>query len=226
MSTDEKEYRHPSYGLIGFSRVNGDPGQLFGSSLEKHHGFIELRISPGVRRHSLSHDSYMDEGRPFITVWLSAAQFAEFITTPNMGVGVPCTINSLGGKHIEKAPVERTEVEEVRDGFKDTTNELARYMTSFARRMEDVFSKGTPPSKKDKEDLRGAYANIVQHVKSNMPFIVDQFHEATERMVTAAKAEADAWLTRVLVAAGIKSLNEGTVKVEAPPKQLQDGNRT
>ncbi len=56
---------------------------------------------------------------------------------------------------------------------------------------------------------------MTQQLESNAPFVVNQFHEATERVVTAAKLEIEAFTTNVLHAAGMHAIAESGL-----PKQL------
>lgn len=34
MNKEEKEFKHPSFGMLGFSRVNGNSGYLFGTNVQ------------------------------------------------------------------------------------------------------------------------------------------------------------------------------------------------
>jgi hypothetical protein len=217
MGEDDKEFRHESYGLVGFSRITGDSGRLFGSSLPNQHAFMRLRIMPGMRNHHLSKDWYHADrdtngGRDYIEVDLSPSQFAELLTSMNMGDGVPCTIRRLDGRKIEAAPDELLESEQIREDFGEKTNELAKMMKGFKARMKEIFDKKTPVSQKDKEELRKDYDQVIQHVESNLPFVIDQFHKAAGKIITHAKAEVDAFLTHAVMAAGFKSIAEGKNK--------------
>jgi len=55
---------------------------------------------------------------------LSAAQFAELLTTMNVGSGVPCT-RYIEGKRIQDPPDMKLEVEKVQDSFKQDMKDLA-----------------------------------------------------------------------------------------------------
>ena len=113
MSDEEPKEKHPAYGMVGFYRVSGNPGRLFGSSLKNHESYIALRIGTGERIHSNGWDRYYGSLRgEHVEVMLSSAQFAELLTSMNVGNGVPCTIAYLGGKKVERAP-EDAEIEVV-----------------------------------------------------------------------------------------------------------------
>ena len=87
MSDKDEILTHPSYGMVQFSRVTGGNCRLFGSALEGHNHRIELRIFEAEMH--IDHDLHME--RPYgkgqiIEVALSAAQFAELLTTMNSSI--------------------------------------------------------------------------------------------------------------------------------------------
>jgi hypothetical protein len=106
MSDDRKEYKHPSYGMIAFNRsMGGRPTRLFGSPLEEHYGTVRVVIGTGTRIHESNMDRYHGSLRgEHIEVEMSAAQFAEVLTSMNQGSGIPCTIRYINGKPIEDPP--------------------------------------------------------------------------------------------------------------------------
>ena len=219
---DEKEFRHVSYGLIGFSRVTGNPGQLFGSSVDDHHTYIVLRISPGLRRHSLSRDWYhtdgeYNNGQPYIEIALSAVQFAELLTSMNMGSGVPCTITDLMGKQLPRAPRELLEAEQIQTDFPESTKAVSTMLRGLMTHMRSVFEKPGTVTKKDKEDLLSRIRMVMQQVDSNLPFVLKSFNEATAKLVSSAKAEIDAFVTHAVLVAGFNALKGGTVEVPQLP---------
>jgi hypothetical protein len=206
MSRDTKEFRHESYGMVMFSRCGGSPGRLFGSSLSDHPTTIHLRIAKGVRRHSLNEDRFSGEGIPFVEVILSAAQFAELLTTMNVGDGVPCTISRLGTMRVPSPPQEElTEPEQIKADFGETTDAILDRMKAFRALLEKAADK---MGKKDRESILFEFGILESHTKGNIPFVADRFHEATDRMVAHAKAEVDAFMTHAVMAAGMKALSE------------------
>ena len=224
MSTvDEDEIEeHPSYGMVKFSRISGDPGRLFGSSLRHHDGFVSLSIGPGQRIHSLHSDHYHGAHRGnHIEVYLSSAQFAELLTTMNVGSGVPCTIRARDGKMIEKAPDVEVEVEKIRTGFKKDMRKFGEEVHTRKNKVAELLGKKTL-SKEDRKVILDHMRMIAQHVDSNIPFALSQFEEATEKVVQHAKAEVDAFVSANVMAAGIKSL---AVQIsEAAPAPQLPGN--
>lgn len=76
---------------------------LFGSSI-KHHDIITLRISPAYMDRDLNYDRYYAENHPYIEINMSQSQFAQAITSLNMGAGVPVTLRQINGEYIEPCP--------------------------------------------------------------------------------------------------------------------------
>jgi len=215
VSDDEKLFEHESYAVVGLSRVSG-AGRLFGSPLSEHYGTVRLRIRPARRKHSLSHDWYHGHGQPLIEIELSAAQFSEFLMTANAGDGVPCTLRSVGSRTIEDPPAEHTtEVEEIRLGIKEQMAALGKKLGTFAAEVETALEAKTL-TRESREKIRCSVWGFVQEMRSNMPFAIEQLQEAAEKTVTAAKAEADAWLTRTVRHAGLRALGVPVPEEEAP----------
>lgn len=105
MIDDFKKEKHESYGQISIrrSQVGGTGVNLCGSSI-KHNNVIALSISPSVKDRGLNKDWFHTEGIPYIEVEMSYSQFAEAITSLNVGEGVPCTVAQINGKTIEYCP--------------------------------------------------------------------------------------------------------------------------
>jgi len=206
---DAKKFEHESYAVVSFSRVQGNIGRLFGSALENHYTTIRLRIARASREHSLGRDWYSSAGQDeLIEVELSAAQFAELLTTMNVGNGVPCTLRHLGGKKIADVPDELHEIEEVREEFRNDAEKLGKQMREMLKKATGLLSSKSPPNKAQREEILESLRMMVQHVESNMPFMAEQFQEVTDKMVTAAKSEVDAFVTHNVMAEGLRSLTE------------------
>lgn len=199
---DAKVFEHESYGMIGFSRIQGGIGRLFGSSLEKQYTAIRFRIARGVRQHELGRDWYYAK-EEYIEVEMSAAQFAEMVTTPNVGSGVPCTVRHIQGKRMADPPEELTEVEEVREGFRAKAERIGVKLAKLAGEVDAVLEKSP---KKVREEVKAKLSSFVSEVASNMPFMVDQFQEATEKIIVQAKTEVDAFITHNIVTEGLRAL--------------------
>lgn len=196
---DRKEYTHPSYGMIAFNRsMGGRPVRLFGSPLEEHYGTVRIVIGSGTRIHEHNMDRYHGSLRgEHMEVEMSAAQFAEVLTSMNQGSGIPCTIRYIAGVRIEDPPAVKTETRKIQSEFKETIDGYAAKAKEYAAEIMTLCER--LPAK-TRERIRINLDVIRQQLTSNVPFVLKQFTEATTRVVTAAKHEIDQFAQHVGVA--------------------------
>jgi hypothetical protein len=216
---DEFEREHPSYGLVRIARVTGGPGarNLFGSPLARHYGTIRLSIGTAKWIHSLHHDRYQGSLRgEHIEIEMSAAQFADMITSLNMGSGTPCTLRYLAGVEVPSPPDHATEAEHIRDNFAGALDKYKAKVRAYRKKIEDLTGK---LSDKARKEIKIALDVIEDQLGDNVPFVVRQFQEATTRITSAAKAEVDAFVTGVVRAAGLEAIAGGKL-----PSLLSSGD--
>jgi len=198
---------HPAYGMIGIARIQGH-FKLHGSALESHGACIRLEIQTAERNTHLEQD-WHHARQSLITVYLSQAQFAEFITTPNIGDGVPCTIariNNVGVPSI--AMTTKTEAGKVMDSFKDDQVEIIRKLRIKLDEANAILDKKGAINKGDRAVIRKLLEYIFQEVQANRPFVLKQFQRAAEKVVVASKAEVEAFTTMALHKLGLSKLHE------------------
>lgn len=207
---------HPSYGMVGLQRtMNGTrANRLHGSAVRDHAGTMRLVIKRGAVTHELHRDWHYGR-EELIEIEMSAAKYVELITNPNVGDGVPCTIRyardeSTGGKlaRMPDVPDAPTEVERVKDDF---GAELDTMVKVLRERRADIDTLTAELSAKSREAIRIALDVMIQQVTSNIPFVLDQFHKASDKVVTAAKHEIEAFTSSVLRAAGMEAIADGRI---------------
>ena len=91
----EETKKHPSYGLIRFSRIQGH--QHFFGSDSRPDSYIELTVSECEHNQDLVQSWYFPR-KELVSLRLTNNQFAELITSLNMGSGVPCTLEFIKGE--------------------------------------------------------------------------------------------------------------------------------
>ena len=196
---------HPAYAVIAIHRVTGGNKRLFGSALPSHNHTIWIRIARASVRHHLSTDWFHDE-EGLIEVEMSQAQFAELITTPNAGVGTPCTIRSIGKTNVPSIPdAVKIESEKVREGFVKKIRVFQRSIEEKSQKVRDLVG-ASKLTKTEKAAVVEVLDAAVREISSNMPFVLDMFQEAATRVVSSAKAEIDAFTTSHVMNLGIKAL--------------------
>lgn len=212
---DEEVMEHESYAVLSFSRINGHPGNLFGSHLKEHYTFVRMTLRRARRTHTLAHDWYFSKGGiPLAEVDMSAAQFADLITTMNSGDGTPCTLRLLDGKRIEAPPDAENEAEKVRTSFQKKAGEIGDKLRKAKEGVEEILAKKTI-SVADRKEISSIFSKFLMEVEHNMPFMLESFEESTQKVVTHAKAEVDAFTTQAVLAAGLDALakRDGTAEL-------------
>lgn len=215
---DYEEMRHPSYGMISVHRQQGSKDSLFGSSVQRHYSTIVITIKEGVRRHELSRDWYHGD-KIVCEVELTHAQFAEMITTPNVSDGVPCTIRyTRDGKfvRVEDPPPQVVEAEKIRLNFSEGAKNFVKRVEKAKQDVASLLLGKKAPSKEERKKAVGILDTIIMELSSNEPFRVSQFNEAIEKVVVAAKSEVDGFVTRAVMATGLKELQRVRAALPEP----------
>lgn len=219
MTDDESKVKsHPSYGMVRVGRVQGGHTRLFGSSITTHPGYIHLSVSPGKSEHQHGQDWFYAEGKDLIEIRMSYAQFAEMIVSLNHGNGTPCTITRYNGEMIDPPPNEPIEAEKTKLSFKKKCKDLDDSLTEKYDIIKELMAKKNL-TKKDRGEVLRHLFKISQEIRANMPFLLEQFEEATERVTTVAKAEVDGFMTAALQAAGMEAIASGSFTGLLPEKK-------
>jgi len=207
---DITEETHPAYGLLSFHRITGHPGKLYGSHLDSHHGFIQMRLARGRLQREGTKDWHFGSNRgEFVEVNMSPAQFAELITTMNMGSGTPCTVVRFNGEAVEKIPEDHVpEQVNIRNSFEKEIRKKTQKLRANEARLEEILSKKGGLTKKDRNEIRELYGRMLLHFEANAGFAVQCFSEATEKVVVEAKANVDNFVTGALTKLGLDALKD------------------
>jgi hypothetical protein len=227
MKRNDEYQTHPSYGNASFHRITGQAGKLYGSALPDHHATVRLTISRSSFKHDLGRD-WHHASNELIEVEFSAAQFAELLTTMNVGQGTCCTIRRIReGSQYAQVPGPpqdlQLEHERVSEAFREETDELVDRMRQDLEKVDQLLAKKGALTVKEKEQVRNILHKGLRHAREDAPFLVDQFQEATQKTVTAAKAEVDASLTAVVQKLGFEQLQKQVLDTSAlQPKELPE----
>lgn len=208
----DREY-HPSYGTVSISRTSGGEPSLFGSSI-LHDQKISIRLSTASIERSLHYDTVMPE-KLIAEIEMSQSQFADMITSMNIGGGTPCTIRWLRGTgSVEPCPFvdKRRQFEKELSENIDGAGETAQKLIQDAQEM---LSRSKPMTKAEKESLLSALSKLSTEIGSNRKFIYASFNEQMDATVKEAKGEVEAFMQgRILRAAGIDIENRGRSPVD------------
>lgn len=210
-----KEYSHDAFGMVSMSVVHGNQ-TLFGSDLN-HGQSIRIRIASASMRRGLSQDWFSADSVPFTEISLSHNQFAEFITNPNRGDGIPCTINRAPerGSRIKDMPA-IDKIESKMDTMKgEVKNSALREMAQLKKAYEELAAavEGGGGKKAMKEALFSMKCHI-DNVPSNMAYVTEQAQETLAKAATDAKIEVEAYIGNAINKLGIEvAKNLGLVDV-------------
>ena len=220
LKKETQETKHESYGLAGFSRSTCNPGvNLFGSSI-LHSNTITFRVHHAKIDRKLEQDWFHADGRvPIIEIEMSQTQFAEMITSMNLGDGVPVTIRNIQGQRIEPGEYQNKRAQHAAE-FKETMALFEKSIQESSVKLLEMISK---LPKKDQDQAKRMLDQIVQEIVSNIPYYETQFQRQMDRTVKEAKGEVEAFVHHRIISAGLKSLlNEG----ESPTISIDQGTPT
>ena len=180
---------------------------MFGSSI-MHNDVIRLTISNGFMEREDSQDRYYAKASRkncIVEVDMSYTQFAEAITSLNMGDGVPVTITNIGGQPVPQCPYEdkqkmmRKEVEEAADS-------IARKLNQQAAEVKKLLDEKRVLSKNDREWIVDVLKSAGRRLGSDLPFLNELFQEQMDRTVTEAKGEFESYLQNKMNSIALEAL--------------------
>lgn len=191
--------KHESYGLIRISRRTSNIGvPMVGSSI-KHREYISLDISTAVKRRNLhSEDFYADT--EIVEINMSYSQFTEFVTSMNVGGGVPCTITHLKERRMKSPPFDDKKATFQKE-FHDSAKDVGRRLDHIQEFVESLKDKKTI-TKADRETIANMIAMAKQDITSNLPFVLEQFDAQMDLSIKEAKGEIEGFALNKIMSAG------------------------
>lgn len=189
---DDGNETHPAWGLIGANRVSSTPGApLFDSDLLHGH-YVMVRIQHAQRKRSLARD-WLFGRKHIVEIAMSEAQWASFVSTMNVGDGVPCTIESIGKERVPEVSHEprlAVSMDEVEG--------------AAAKAMEAIQEKFAAYQKnKTAANLRSLGITI-GNATPNITFAASSLTEHAENVVQRARADIEAMVVAKAEQLGIE----------------------
>lgn len=198
-SGKESKITHPAFAQIGASRVSGS-ANLYGSEFNHQHYMI-ISISRSELNRSLSRDLPFAR-EELIEVALSEAQWATFVSTPNHGSGVQCTLTRHQGKMIPGIPRQKPNSERFAEELKQSIAEIRNDLKNLADGLDG------PLAKSKVSELKKQLEWISEKIIGNTKFVADQFDEHMEMTTEKAKIEVNAYVTNAIQRAGLDAIAE------------------
>lgn len=196
-----KKIETPNSGaIIQFSRIVGQK-VLYGSPFY-HQGFIRLRIDKAQTYISDTEiiQYYSDNNNNYIEVDLSFSQFAELITSMNIGDGVPCTINRLKGEKFDDPWIEDNRLELDKDIEKETNSTI-----ESIKEMIDLI-ENEKLTKTVKTKLIQQCHKIIKTLNDKLPFIAEMYAEHLDKLEQKSKTEIAAYCDLAVRHVGLNTL--------------------
>jgi hypothetical protein len=219
---EDKNYTHPSFGLMEISKISCSPQNLFGSSLQSENT-IRFRICRAEVNRHLNSDWFHQlhgKGNGIVEFEMSYSQFAQAITSLNHGEGTPITLLRVNGEEQERCPgINR--ITQLEDEFEDTIKSILKQSDEDSKKIEEILEK-TSLTKADRKNIKELSNNIRRTIRGHIPFIQSQFNKQMEASVKEAKGEIQAFQDIALKSAGLKSVQEMKLLLESS-RESSDG---
>lgn len=207
-----ERFEHPAYATLQFSRRHGGNNVLFGSSI-KHSDTIAMTLRHADLERGLNND-WIYGNKVIAEAEMSYAQFAEAITSMNMGTGIPVTL-----RFTEKdGVIPECEFINKRDQFKnefknklDSTMETSK---GLIKEVEELFLSKKSLNKKDKEEIINKLIKIYNNISHNAEFVCDQFNEQMDKTVMEAKGEIEAFYQNKLNSIAYAAIAENIEEIK------------
>ena len=208
---DEKVTTHPAFAQISASRVSGSVN-LYASDFE-HNAFMTIRIFVSELHRNLNRDWHFGRDR-IIEVALSEAQWATFVSSPNIGDGVPCTLQYHNGESIPGLPSPESRTDQFSGEMQE---KLEKTIGKVKQAINQIDEIGIPKGKA--ASLKGTFQSLLTELQSNLPFVAKQFEEHMEGTVEKAKQEVHGYMNGVINRSGIAALQGKPLPLQIEHKE-------
>lgn len=222
MKQDNKKIeQHPSFGIIRASRVSGGKGHFFGSEV-LNYSFIEITISHAQTNENLFGREVGEQGiwptDHVATIRMTNNQFAEMITSLNIGIGTPCTITRIDGKEVEQKDIKDSST-----AMDRANDELVRmYAERIGNNIESLqnalslLENNARVNKDIKQSVEKSIRGILSILTNGDNFLLSEFKDVLEKSKQKVMTEIDASVGTRLQELGMQHIFEH--------KQLTDNN--
>lgn len=206
----DKPYRPACAGMLRWSRIHSSHGHaLFGSRV-RHREMIEITLTEGEEHRNLGGDWHFGGGKIISQFRMSPMQFADFISTPNSGSGVPVTLeyNRTGNLEHYESPAFATETDKMQADYRDDLTELKSCLTAMEALSTELEEGTGSMNKGDRKRIAGAMRMARRLLDDSIPFLMTAFAENMERTVSEAKASVESHVQRLITEHGLEALKD------------------
>lgn len=222
---------HPSYGIIGVSRVQGKTS-LFDSDVTHGH-FIEITLHEAERINSGFTHEFVHARARMMKVRMSFAQYAQMITTQNVGDGTPCTINYVSGDENKpyvtrwggrpEPPDPKPFIDKFKQVGKERAQRILDNIDKATEGLQKLFDGTDKPTKVNLKAATDAMAAARQDVKSNLPYLMECLEEEMEVKLSNAVTEFESYVSSSLQEKGLEVMREETMRLNIGKQKALPG---
>jgi hypothetical protein len=118
-------------------------------------------------------------------------------------------------QEIEQVPEQISNNQLLQNEFKEKTIGI---VSSLKDKRAEISALLDKPSlnKKDRTLIEKALDKSIMEIDSNLPYMMEQFRDLTEKVVQSAKTEVDFFITQAVSQTGLESLKE--IKLKSLPE--------
>lgn len=203
-SKDDTISTHPAYGQITLHKINGS-SVLYGSDFV-HHQCVRITIHRSELNRSLSQD-WHHQRDTLIEVDLSEAQWANYVSSFNLGSGVPCTLRYVANDEVPIKPY-LPDPDLRREYSVEVAKRLDDAALSLYKLKEKIKAETIKLPKKVQAELLEPIERAITQIKSNVPFVKESFDKHVEDSIEKAKVEVNAYATNIIMRAGLEAIEQ------------------
>jgi len=203
---------HPSQIQVGISRISGgDNEQFYGSDIETN-SYILLTVSESeYKRRSLGND-YFFATRTILELKMTNLQYAEMLTTMNVGMGVPATLIALYADTLPQGHIEPPLVENKVELLEKELEVASEGATVKLDELSGLINK-LKISQKQKDELLKKVSATKYSLVESITFRLSQAKKELGKMTVEAKASLEGFYTSLCLRLGVKTLKNASVKL-------------
>ena len=195
---EDRQLRHEPFGLVELSRVSTNiyhKANMFGCDYHPSN-VVQLRIS---KNNILGYDRVMG-ARPLsdhtikdcIEINMSFSQWGELLSSMNYGCGVPCTVSRWGEERIE--PYREPLVGQYEYEYSKLTRELQSQSEKYESAKKTISELIDKLPKKKQNEIMSVLSQLEKSITDVVPFLTKQAAEVSEKIVSKAKTEINAYM--------------------------------
>ena len=194
----------PSQGLISLSRVTGS-ADCFGCDIPLD-GYISLKVTTAKVQRGVGKEYYIS-GTNVVQLRLTNFQFSELITNLNSAGNIPCTLEVIDGKPVDRYQKNETIVDNYKASIVDLSSECFEILQKIEMDIQELSEAKTPSKRKIKQ-VKSNIDSLHTKLKEDIPWLQGRFQEDMMVVVAQMKEEASAWIQHKLMKLGLDKVKK------------------